>query len=312
LQPLVRRTPVLTFTPSESRAAFGVDAELVFKLELLQVTGTFKARGALANVLSLTAAQREHGVTAVSAGNHAVAVAFAAQTLGVSAKVVMSKTANRERVALTRSFGADLVLAEDVTDAFQRVREICEREGRVLVHPFEGERTVTGTATLGHEWFEQSGPLDAIVVAIGGGGLIAGTALATKLHSPATRVYGVEPEGAAIMLQSFAAGAPVTGFKPDTIADSLAPPMTTPYTFAVCRANVDRIVTVSDRDLQITMGTTLRALKLAVEPAGAAALAAAIGPLRAELAGKRVGILVCGSNIDPESFCRLLPGFPWQ
>jgi threonine dehydratase len=178
------------------------------------------------------------------------------------------------------------------------------------VHPFEGERTVKGTATLGHEWFTQTGALDAVVVAVGGGGLIAGVALATKLHSRATRVYGVEPTGAAIMQQSLAGGAPVTGFKPVTIADSLAPPMTTPYTFGVCQANVDRIVTVSDRDLQATMGIALRTLKLAVEPAGAAALAAVIGPLRAELTGKRVGVLVCGSNIDPDTYCRLLTVAP--
>jgi threonine dehydratase len=305
LAPYVRRTPVWSLPLAELDPAWPGRTEAHFKLELLQVTGTFKVRGALNAMLSLTAEERQRGVTAVSAGNHAVAVAHAAKVLGLSAKVVMIKTANPLRVELTRASGAELEFAEHGAAAFARVRGIEASEGRVFIHPFEGPRIVAGTATLGLEWAEQCAGLDAVVVAVGGGGLIAGVATALEPQSPATQVFGVEPEGAAAMNQSFATGAPVTLPVVATIADSLAPPMTTPYTLGVCRQHVDRMVLVSDAELRAAMRLTLRVLKLAVEPAGAAALAAVLGPLRATLHGmQRVGILVCGSNIDAATFCK--------
>jgi threonine dehydratase len=307
LSGFVRLTPVWTVPLPQLDAAWSGVEEAVFKLELLQVTGTFKARGALNVMLNLTSQERRRGVTAVSAGNHAVAVAHAARALGISAKVVMIKTANPLRVELTRSSGAEVEFADNGAAAFERVREIETDEGRVFVHPFEGPRTVTGAATLGLEWFEQSGTMDAAVIAVGGGGLIAGVASALKQLSPRTEIYGVEPEGAAAMHQSFGAGQTVTLPSISTIADSLAPPMTTPYTFSVCRQYVDQITLVSDSAIRDAMRVMFRTLKLAVEPAGAAALAAVLGPLREPLQGKaRIGILVCGSNIDARTFCGLL------
>lgn len=301
----VRTTPCLEFKPHELVSDSTLDSTLVFKLELFQLTGSFKVRGALAGMLSLRPDERAAGVTAVSAGNHAIAVAYAAHVLGMSAHVVMLKTANPARVALARRYGAELEIAEDGASAFRRVKEIESEEGRVFIHPFEGPRPVLGTATVGAEFLDQAGTLDAIVIAAGGGGLLAGVAAAVKQTLPAIRVYGVEPVGADSLTRSLAAGKPITLDKVATIADSLAPPMATPYTFEVCRQYVDQIVLVDDEAMRQTMGIMFRDLKLAVEPAGAAALAAALGPLRPVLSGgKRVGVVVCGSNIDLETFYR--------
>lgn len=309
--PYVRTTPCVTLGPRELAGDRQFDSHLIFKLELLQLTGTFKVRGALNVMLHLSPAELAAGVTAVSAGNHAIAVAYAARMLGASARIVMIKTANPARVQLARDFGAVVEMADDGTSAFRRVHQIEEEEGRYFVHPFEGPLTVTGAATLGAEFLQQAGHLDAVVVAVGGGGLIAGVAAAVKQLAPEIRVFGVEPCGADSMSRSFAAGEPVTLPAVATIADSLAPPMATPYTFGVCRRFVDRIVTIEDDAMRRAMGLAFRDLKLAVEPAGAAALAATLGPLRAELgAGQRVGIVVCGSNIDLETFCRYAAAGP--
>jgi threonine dehydratase len=305
LAPLVRRTPCLMLPPKDGKAALGLEAELTFKLELLQVTGTFKARGALSSMLALSPEALRQGVTAVSAGNHGIAVAYAAQALGSNARVVMIKTSNPIRVRMAREFGADVELAEDGPSAFRRVQEIAETEGRTFIHPFEGANVVRGTATLGLEWLDQAPDLEIVVVAVGGGGLIAGVASAMKQLRPTIRVFGVEPEGAAVVSASLRAGSPQTMPKVSTIADSLAPPMTTPYTFELCRQYVDRVVLVSDAAMRSAMATLFAALKLAVEPAGAAALAAALGPLHADLKGRRVGILICGANIDLDSFALL-------
>lgn len=306
LRPYVRTTPCLELKPRELTSDSAFDSTLVFKLELFQLTGSFKVRGALAGILSLRPDERARGVTAVSAGNHAIAVSYAAHVLGVSAHVVMMKSANPARVDLARRYGAEVEFAEDGASAFRRVKEIETGEGRAFIHPFEGPRPVLGTATLGAEFLEQAGALDAIVIAAGGGGLLAGVAAAIKGSSPSVQVYGVEPVGADSLTRSLAAGEPVTLDRVSTIADSLAPPMATPYTFEVCRRCVDRIVLVEDEALRRTMGVMFRDLKLAVEPAGAAALAAVLGPLRGDLGGGlRVGVVVCGSNIDLQTFCRL-------
>jgi threonine dehydratase len=304
---LVRVTPVFNLPLCELDPTWPSDAEAIFKLELFQVTGTFKARGALNGIQGVSGEQRNRGVTAVSAGNHAVAVAYAAQALGVSARVVMIRTANPLRVELARRYGAEIEFAEHGKGAFERVKEIEIEQGRFFVHPFEGPGPVTGTATLGLEWFEQSGAMDVVVIACGGGGLLAGVAAAMKQLSPTTMLYGVEPEGADAMCRSFESGHTVVLPSISTIADSLAPPMTTPYTFEVCRHYVDKMVRVSDRAIRSAMSLSFRALKVAVEPAGATALAGVLGPLRAELAEKhRIGILVCGSNIDSQTYCSQL------
>ncbi|MDZ7771830.1 MAG: threonine/serine dehydratase [Balneolaceae bacterium] len=300
----VRETPVWHWQGDTPRELFGEEAQIWLKLELFQHGGSFKPRGALMNMLDLGEAQRERGVTAVSAGNHAIAVAFAARSLGMSAKVVMPETANPARVERCKRFGAEVVLVADVHEAFDTVERIEEEEGRAFVHPFEGRLTALGTATVGLELAEQAGELDAVIVPIGGGGLCAGIATAVKHLQPGCKVYGVEPEGADSMTRSFASGKPESIDKVRTIADSLGAPHAAPYSFALCKRAVDRIVTVTDRQMADAMKILFEQMKLGLEPAGASATAAAMGPLREELQDRRTGIIVCGSNIDLATFHR--------
>ena len=283
-------------------SADDADPTVFLKLELFQHTGSFKARGAINNVLSLDTAALARGVTAISAGNHAIAVSYAAASLGTHAKVVMPQSANPARVEQCRAYGAEVELLESVHAAFDRVHEIERDEGRTFVHPFEGPLTVAGAATVGLEWCRQTPDLDAVIVPIGGGGLIAGIAAAVKQAQPTCQVFGVEPTGADTMMRSFASGKPESIDKVRTIADSLGAPYTLPYTLGVCRRFVDDIVLIDDDQIRAAMGLLFRSMKLAVEPAGAAATAALVGPLRARLQGKRVGVIVCGANIDLATF----------
>lgn len=300
------RTPVAPLHGVEVLEEFGTATRVYLKLELFQLTGTFKARGALLNALQLSAAARARGVTAISAGNHAIAVSFAAKEAGTSAKVVMIASANPLRIELCRKYGAQLELAADAHRGFARVEEIVRDEGRTLIHPFEGRTTVLGTATLGLELCEQLPELDAVIIPIGGGGLCAGVASAVKLVNPSCHVFGVEPYGADSMYRSFEAGEPRSIERVATIADSLGAPYALPLSFELCRRNVDALVRVSDDELRIAMRFLLRNAKLAVEPAGAAATAALLGPLRERLRGKRIALIVCGSNIDAESYAKLI------
>jgi len=305
LAPYILTTPVWPWASRALRAALDNDAtQVVLKLELFQHTGSFKPRGALAVLLDLDAAALGRGVTAVSAGNHAIAVAFAAHLLGTTAKVVMPKTANPFRVRRCRSYGAEVVLVDDVQAAFRHVQEIEQAEGRSFVHPYEGPRTALGTATIGLEWLEQAPDLDAVIIPIGGGGLCGGMAAAIKQINPACAVYGVEPEGADSMARSFAAGSPQAIDRVRTIADSLGAPYALPYSFELCRRYVDDLVLIDDEAMRRAMGLLYSDMKLAVEPAGAAATAALLGPLSARVAGRRVGVIICGANIDLPTFAQ--------
>lgn len=293
-------TPVLRCAALEDE--LGNDIEVFAKLEFLQRTGTFKARGALSVMLTLDDRQKALGVTAVSAGNHAIAVSYAAQVVGTHAKVVMTRSANPHRVERCRAYGAEIVIAEDVHQAFEAVERIREEENRVFVHPFEGEAIALGTATLGAEICDQVSDADALIIPVGGGGLCGGVSSAVRQMNPACRIYGVEPEGADTMRRSILAGRPESIDKVRTIADSLGAPFAMPYSFELCRRNVDEFLRVSDDDLKSAMRLLFRRLKMAVEPACAASTAALLGPLRERCAGQRVVILMCGSNIDWDTF----------
>jgi threonine dehydratase len=303
---MARVTPVAPWEDPELARRIGARTRVLLKLELFQHTGTFKVRGALTVMRSLEPAALARGVTAVSAGNHAAAVAFAAARLGTTARVVMPRTASPARIAVCRAWGADVVLAEDVAEAFERTRQIEREEGRTFVHPFEGPLTSLGTATLGLELIRQAPELDVVVVPIGGGGLSSGVAAAVKQAAPRCRVIGVEPKGADSMTRSFAAGQPVKAGPITTIADSLAPPFSLPYSFGLLRRFLDDLVLVDDDELCRALALVFQGAKLAVEPAGAASTAALLGPLRDRLAGKQVGLIVCGSNIDRASYQRYL------
>jgi len=296
----ILRTPVVRCGSLEDR--LGGDTQVYAKLEFLQRTGTFKARGALAVLNSLTAAQRELGVTAVSAGNHAIATAFAARTVGASAKVVMIASANPMRIGACRSYGAEVVLAGDVHEAFEVAESIQEEEGRFFVHPFEGADVASGTGVVGLEMCEQYDSFDTLVVPVGGGGLIGGIANAVKQIRPDCDIIGVEPDGADTMHRSFATGEPQAIDKVRTIADSLGAPFAMPYSFGLCRENVDRLVLVDDAQLRQAMGLLFNAMRIAVEPACAASTAALFGPLREQIRDKTVMLVFCGSNIDWATF----------
>jgi threonine dehydratase len=299
-------TPVWRWQTGIVETSLDSATEVWLKLELFQRTGTFKLRGALNCIEALDAAARQRGVVAVSAGNHAIAVAYTARLAGSSATVVMPEHASPARIATCREFGARVILVPDVHQAFTRARQIEQEESRTMIHPFEGPLTAEGTATVGLELMEQVPGLDAVVVPVGGGGLCAGIAAAVKQLDPVCAVYGVEPFGADALYRSFASGSPQTLERVDTIADSLGAPYALPYSFGVCRRFVDEVVRVSDDDLCRSMFHLFRDAKLVAEPAAAAATAALLGPLRGQLDGKRVGLIVCGSNIDSVRFSELL------
>ena len=301
-------TPSLQWQGDELSRAIDDETTVYVKLELFQRTGTFKARGAMNVMMHLSPTQLERGITAVSAGNHAIAAAYCAREIGTSAKVFMPKSASQLRIDRARAYGAEITLCDTQPEMFE-LAELAQRdEGRTFVHPFEGPRTVQGTATAGLEFTEQVPELDAMILPIGGGGLCAGFSAALKQVWPDVRIYGVEPEGANTMSLSFARGEPVTKEDVSTIADSLAPPLALPYTFGVCRDLLDEIVLVSDDQMRSAMRALFYDLKLAVEPAGAASTAALCGPLREQLRGQKVGVITCGSNILVSDFCRLASG----
>jgi threonine dehydratase len=306
IRPYLIETPLLPWYGATLADQIDPGTRVWVKLELTQKTGSFKPRGALNVMQHLTAEERARGVTAVSAGNHAIAVAYAAAELGITAKVAMPRKASPFRVAQCRRFGAEVVLADDIAGAFAEGMRLRDEEGRVMVHPFEGPHTIAGTGTLGLEILEQCPEAEAVVVPIGGGGLIAGIANAIKQVRPEVAVLGVEPEGARGMSLSLAAGRPVERVEVNTIADSLGAPHHTAGTFSLIRQHVDEVVLVDDQAMIDAMALTFRDLKLAVEPAGACALAGLLGPLGARLAGRSVVLLVCGSNIDHASYCGLL------
>ena len=299
-------TPVWEWAGPTAKPVCPSGGSMVCKLELLQVTGSFKPRGALAVMLALAPETLARGVIAVSTGNHGIAVAYGAQRLGTSATVVMMQSASPARVAACQAYGATVVLVDTIHAAYTVAQQRTIEEGKTLIHPFEGPRTALGTATLGVELLEQVPDLDAVIVPVGGGGLCAGVAAAIKQLRPSCAVYGVEPTGADTMWRSFQAGRPVAIDQVQTIADSLGAPTAGAYTYAVCRQYVDDIVRVDDAALRRAMQWLFAGPKFAVEPAAASAVAAAAGPLRARLTGRRVGLVICGTNIDPGTYLKMM------
>jgi threonine dehydratase len=286
--------------------AIGTETQLWIKEELFQRTGSFKPRGALTVMLDLDHDALARGVTGISAGNHAISLGYCARLLGTTAKVVMPRSANPFRVQVCRELGVEIEFVDNVGEGFPRVKTIEAEEGRTFVHPFEGPKTALGTATVGMEMIDQTREagvtLDAVIVAAGGGGLTGGVACAVKQMSPSTAVYVIEPEGADTMYRSFREGSPQSLDKVRTIADSLGSPRCEPYSFELNRKFVDEVLLVNDDQIREAMRLLFRSAKLVTEPAGAAALAGLMHPLRSRLEGKTVGIVVCGGNIDAETF----------
>jgi len=302
---MVIETPVVRWRGPEIRRLTSPETEVFLKLELLQNTGSFKVRGALTVALNQPPEVLERGLTAVSSGNHATAVSYVAQVLGVSAKVIMLSTANAMCRASCERYGAETIYMDDGAEAFELAERLVREEGRYFVHPYEGPFTTLGAASVGLELHQQIPDLDAVIIAIGGGGLCSGVGPVLKQLSPRTKIYAVEPEGAATMHRSLQSGRPERLDKVETIASSLAPPRTEPYSLSMCLQSIDDLVLISDQQIRDAMALLYRDVKLVVEPGGAAATAALCGPLRERLLGKRVAVMVCGSNIDVASFAEI-------
>ncbi|MDX2250284.1 MAG: pyridoxal-phosphate dependent enzyme [Bacteroidia bacterium] len=302
----IKETPVVSWDSLTKDNLLGKDTQVYIKLELFQFAGSFKPRGALLVMMELDEEGLKKGVTAVSAGNHAIAVGYAAQVLGTHAKVVMPRTANPFRIQRCRELGTEVVLVENVVRAFEEVSRIQREEGRTFVHPFEGPLTALGTATIGLEYTRQVARMDAVIIPVGGGGLAGGMACAIRQINPECRILGVEPVGADTMYRSFISGKPESLEAVRTIADSLGSPFAMPYSLDLCRRYLEKIVLVEDDEIRNAMRLMFNELKLAAEPAAAASLAALLGPLREELKGKKVGLIACGSNIDLETFYQLI------
>ena len=300
----VHRTPLL----SSRSIADEVGLPVRLKAESLQRTGAFKVRGALNRMAEV--GRPEAGVVTVSAGNHAQAVALAASEVGLRSRLVMPENASAAKVAATRAYGGEVLLRGTVFDAFQEAERIAREEGAVFVHPFDDRAVIAGQGTVAVEILEEEPAPAAVVVPVGGGGLLAGVAAWVARVAPATPVYGVEPEGAASMARSLEAGAPVRLDDVRTIADGLGSPRAEPRTFAHVRELCTGVVTVPDEAIREALVFLAERARLVVEPAGAAAVAALLEdavPLPGE--GERpVVAILSGGNVDLERLADFLRG----
>lgn len=269
--------------------------------------GAFKFRGAYNFLSSLSARERKSGVVAFSSGNHAQGVALAAKLLAIPATIVMPSDAPAVKLAATREYGARIVFYErESGDREAIARRIAREGGATLVPPFDDPRIVAGAGTAALELLEDAGALQTLVVPVGGGGLMAGTALAAHGYDAAIAVYGVEPAAGDDFAQSLARGSRVTIGIPATIADGLQTPSPGEVTFAVAREHVRGVVTVTDAELRSAMRFLFERMKLVVEPSGAAGLAALLQGHVPAVAGRRVGVILSGGNIDAARYARLL------
>jgi threonine dehydratase len=307
--PRVHRTPVLTsraFDEAATRALGPGERSVFFKCENMQRTGSFKFRGATNKILSLTEEERRRGVVAFSSGNHGQAVALAAREAGARAVIAMPTDAPQAKVAATRAYGAEVVFYDrqrDDREAF--ARQISERERLVLVPPYDDYFIMAGQGTCALEFFEQVPEMDAIVTPCGGGGLFAGASTVARALKPGTRCFPVEAETADDTRQSFLKGERVVIAPPPTIADGMRNQSPGALTFPVLRRNAEDVLLVSDEEIIEALRFLLLRLKIMVEPTGATAAAAVLfGKIPADV--RRIGVILSGGNIDPQTLSRLL------
>lgn len=291
---------VVKLTPLEQSKSFSAmsEADVYLKLENLQTTGSFKVRGAYYKIKNLTSDEAAKGVLCASAGNHAQGVAFAASSLGVKSTVFMPVFAPPLKVIATRAYGAEVVLTGDTfDDAFNAALEFGKKTGATFVHPFNDQHIIAGQGTIGLEIFEQLRDVDDVLVPIGGGGLIAGIAIALKQLNPRIRVIGVEADGAQSMKASIDKGAPITLNSVDTIADGIAVKSPGHLTFEVTRKLVDELVVVNDAEMARTAYLLLQRAKILTEPAGVAAMAAVLYQ-KTNTKGRKVVPVISGGNAN--------------
>ncbi len=299
---VAHHTPALTSRTANERTG----ANLVFKPENLQRMGAFKFRGGYNAIAALSAQQKKAGVVTFSSGNHAQAIAYAGRLLGVPTTIIMPLDAPAAKVAATRGYGAEIITYDRYSqDRLAIGTELAQTRGLSLIPPYDHPDVIAGQGTVAKELIEDAGPLDILLVCLGGGGLLAGCALAAKALNPSCRVFGVEPEAGNDGQQSLRSGKIVKIAVPKTIADGAQTPFLGDYTFPIIQALVEDIVTVSDDALVAAMRFFAERLKLVVEPTGCLAAAAAFtGAVPVE--GKRVGIIISGGNVDLASYARFL------
>lgn len=301
---VANRTPVLTSRTANE--AFG--AALFFKCENMQRMGAFKFRGAYNALAQFTPEQRRAGVVAFSSGNHAQAIALAARLLDIPATIVMPHDAPAAKVAATRGYGGKVVGYDRYTEDREQIgRDLAQQYGLTLIPPYDHPHVIAGQGTAAKELFEETGPLDALFVCLGGGGLLAGSALSTRALAPQCTLYGVEPEAGNDGQQSFRSGAIVHIATPTTIADGAQTQHLGELTFPIIRRDVDDILTVPDDALIASMRFFAERMKIVVEPTGCLGFAAAQG-MQEQLRGKKVGILISGGNIDLARLSHFLAG----
>jgi len=293
----LRRTPVVELSGSELDLG---PASLTLKLECLQHSGSFKARGAFASLT--TGDIPEAGVAAASGGNHGAAVAFAAQSLGVPARIFVPTIASAAKIERIRSYGANLVVdGERYADALALCEAWCAETGARSIHAYDQPATILGQGTLGLELEEQATGLDTLLVAVGGGGLIGGIA---AWYQGRIRIVGAEPEGAPSLAMALAAGKPVDAPQGSIAADSLAPRQVGQLMFPLAQAYVERVALVSDDAIREAQSRLWERLRIVAEPGGATALAAVVSGAYRPAPDERIGVLVCGANTTAVDFGR--------
>ncbi|MEP6985392.1 MAG: threonine/serine dehydratase [Chloroflexota bacterium] len=298
----VHRTPMLTASLLGERTG----VKLLFKAELFQKTGSFKPRGAINKLNSLSDEEKANGVVSMSAGNFAAGLAYAASSMGVKATIVMPEAAVKGKVAATRAYGATAILHGVGKDLVPKAMELAEQQHLTFVHPFDDPMIIAGTGTIGLEIIEDVAAPDVVFVPVGGGGLIAGIAVAIKMLSPSTRVIGVEPSGAVKMLTSLQAHKALSAEKLNTIADGLAAPFAGVHTLEHVEKYVDEVVLVSDDEIKEAMLLIMERSKLFVEPSGAAGFAGLLYNKVNVPAGSTVVCVLSGGNIDREKLKAIL------
>ncbi len=294
---IVNPTPVMTFSTLNEIT----DSECFLKCENFQKTGAFKFRGAFNALSQLSRKQKKRGAITHSSGNHAQALALAAKLLGVKAVVVMPENAPPVKVAATKGYGAKIVFCgSHPSDRENTVAPLIERYGYTLIHPYNDLKIIAGAGTAAYELIKEAGELDYILCPVGGGGLLSGTAIATKGLLPSSRVIGVEPKNTDDAYQSLKAGKIIPVKNPNTIADGLRTSLGS-NTFPIIREKVDQIITVSEEEIVDAMQFIWERMKLVVEPSGAVSLAGVLSK-QIDIRSRRVGIILSGGNSDLTDF----------
>ncbi|MGZ5129711.1 MAG: threo-3-hydroxy-L-aspartate ammonia-lyase [Caldimonas sp.] len=302
IAPAANRTPVFTSRTADAE----VGARLFFKCENFQRMGAFKFRGAFNALSRFDAAQRRTGVVAFSSGNHAQAIALAARILGMPATIVMPHDAPAAKVAATRGYGGEVVVYDRYREDREAIgKRLAEERGLTLIPPYDHADVIAGQGTAAKELIEETGPLDALFVCLGGGGLLSGSALASRALAPGCKVYGVEPEAGDDGRQSFRSGRIVRIETPKTIADGAQTQSLGRITFEIIRRDVDDVFTASDAELVDCMRFFAERMKMIVEPTGCLGFAAA-RRMADTLRGQWVGIIVSGGNVDLARFAALV------